>query len=160
MKYAGGKVSTIFADNLVNAVSAEDVTPQVELVNASDVGPIPGNLLKISMPDSGENMQSVRITHSFLENVGANSNRIVLHIYNPSDEEVTLTVSAAYKYSRLYSDLISVTLKSGMNVIEVSLKGVNWSAVGSIKHLAIYFNSDFNQPARTIYLQDMVLYNN
>lgn len=160
MKYAGGKVSTILADNLTSAVVAEDVTPQVELVNASVVGPIPGNLLKISMPASGENMQSVRIAHSFLENIGANSNKMVLHIYNPSSEEVTLTVSAAYKYSKLYSDLTSVTLKRGLNVVEVSLKGVNWAAVGSIKHFALYINSDFDQPARTIYLQDMVLYNN
>jgi len=58
----------------------------------------------------------------------------------------------------LYYDLISVTLKPGMNEIVVPLGAKNWSSLGEIEYLAMYLGDKSGSPARSLYFVENVVY--
>ena len=159
--YLGGRVSTYSASALADSFKKEDVTPTAIVVNAPSGSGLNGQLVKIDIPASGENVQqSVKFTNSIINSIGATSDKIILHLYvDSSYDAADLTISAKYKKSNVYLDIVNKSLKRGLNVIEIPLADTNWNKLSGIDYLVFYFNSEYNQPARTIYLQDMVLFN-
>ena len=119
-----------------------------------------GQLVKVEVPASGENaQQSVRFTNSTITSVNSSSDKLILHIYlDTYADAASLTISVKYTKSNFYLDMVTKNLKKGLNVVEIPLADINWNKLGGMDYLVFYFNSEYDQPARTIYLQDMVLF--
>lgn len=157
----GGKVSYITADSLVGGVSVEDVVPQASLVDVPAGSGLEGKLVQINAPASGvDSTQSVRLSNSIFSTINSNTSKLILHVYVPTaEDEFTITISAAYTKNSMYIDVAQVALKQGLNAVEIPLSDTNWTKLGALKYFVLYFNADYDQPARTVYLQNMVVYN-
>ena len=59
----------------------------------------------------------------------------------------------------IYYDLATVTLKKGLNEIEVPLAAKNWATLGDIEYLALYVGGRDGETARSLYFVESVTYN-
>ena len=85
--------------------------------------------------------------------------KAVMHVYNPSGENVKLSVSVKYSKKTTLIDLASVELKPGMNEIELPTGAINWTGLGKAESMTFIFGDTKNEAARTIYLGDLTVYN-
>ena len=157
----GGKATTHTAESLVSTISAGSVTPVVTAVGAAEVGEQAGSgkLAKIAVPATTEKSQSVKMTAVFIEELSSSVKKAVMHVYNPSDENVKLSVSVKYSKKTTLIDLASVELKPGMNEIELPTGAINWTGLGKAESMTFIFGDTKNEAARTIYLGDLTVYN-
>ena len=157
----GGKVTVNTASGCVaSEFSKEAVTPAFALVDGSSVdSSLSGQIAKVDLPAALEGTeQSFRMSGNLVKGVGENTSKFIMRVYYTGDEEVNFIISAKHKKAMLYYDLISVTLKPGMNEIVVPLGAKNWSSLGEIEYLAMYLGDKSGSPARSLYFVENVVY--
>ena len=141
--------------------SPENHEQRSSRLSAAEVGEQAGSgkLAKIAVPATTEKSQSVKMTAAFIEELSSSVKKAVMHVYNPSGENVKLSVSIKYSKKTTLIDLASVELKPGMNEIELPTGTINWTGLGKAESMTLIFGDTKNEAARTIYLGDLTVYN-
>lgn len=156
----GGKATVYDANAIIGTFAPGSVTPEVTLVEASEVNEgISGKLAKIEVPAAIDKSQSVKMTADFIEEFGPTTNRAVLHVYNPASKEVKLSVAVKYSKKTTLIDIASVTLDPGLNEIELPIGTINWTGLGKAESITLIFGDTKNEPTRTIYFGSVTVYN-
>ncbi|MFR6056273.1 MAG: hypothetical protein ACLUHK_06800, partial [Eubacteriales bacterium] len=104
---------------------------------------------------------SVNFTSDAVTGISASTKKIILRVYNPTEEDVPFMILAKFKGSSINVNLITTVLKPGENAIEVSgFGGMPWGRYVSLEYLAIYFTDEVDAayPARSFYVKDFVTY--
>lgn len=152
----GGKVTVNRAEDAREEdFSEEGVNPVVSVGEWSDIG-LTG--AKVELPASADGIsQSFRVSGSLISGIGEGTDRVILHIYSEEDG-LPFIVSAKHSLSGPYVDMISTELHKGMNSVEISVGQKNWTRLGDIEYIVLYFGGSLGEPARTVYIEDIVLY--
>lgn len=152
----GGKVTVNRAeDSREEDFSEEGVNPVISVGKWSDIG-LTG--AKVELPASADGIsQSLRISGSLISGIGEGTDRVILHIYSEEDG-LPFIVSAKHSLSGPYVDMISTELHKGLNSVEISVGQKNWARLGDIEYIVLYFGGSLGEPARTVYIEDIVLY--
>ncbi len=143
-------------------ISQHKVSVESSLVNASTVVEgLVGKMVKLDFAAATfENDQIIHLRDvNSLGTIDATSDKLVMKIYNPTDRDIKIKLSAEYKNEpAIFNVLRETTLKPGMNEISLNnLSGYNWPKIKRIETLRITFGEK-NDAARTLYLVDMTLY--
>ena len=160
-QYVGGKVTLITADQIsASEFKKEAVTPTVEIVDANTViADMSGKLVKVDVPKTKSGTaQSFNVRGKLIEKFGTTTSKFILHIYYEGDDNPKFIISAKHKKQTTYFDLISTTLKQGMNTFEISLAAKSWEKLGDIEYVAMYLGGKKGEKARTIYIVDNIVY--
>ena len=152
----GGKATVRYGNSLdLNAFEKGTVTPTLT---------VNGTGLKIAVPatqrvDIGE--QEFAIVGQNLANINVNTQKLVLHIrYNGTDKPI-LHINAKFAGSRINSELTSIELVKGDNVIVVDLSTRNMDTNGVLEKLIFSFYKAEDEklmPAREFTLKAIAFY--
>ena len=156
----GGKVAVYGADSLSSSfvgVGETDVTSSLELLSATGA-----NAVKLEIGAVEDALQRIRYTNSVLSGIGASTEKLILRIYNPSDNEIDFTMNVKYQ-----GDVVMVTLAQQalqpkqINVIEITgISAYNWDRYKKLDYCDMYFNGTIrgDADAKTLYLCDVAVY--
>ena len=110
--------------------------------------------VSVSANDDGK-YQTITYTDSNIVGIGANSERLVMHIYSETEESYTLYIAFISPSGRK-QEVGSVEINPGVNTLE--LNGL--SSSGKIARIELIFDKSKGQKTpKEIYLLDYVLYN-
>ncbi len=157
----GGKVSVnSAADASESDFAAEGVEPQFESADASSVAAgYTGVWAEITLPAcEAETLQSFRMSGALLGGADKSANKMLLHIYYDGDDEPELMISAKHTKDVVYIGMANTKLKKGMNVVELSFAGKNWTRLGNMEFLAFNIGGAEGEPERALYIADSVIY--
>lgn len=157
--YIGGSVENISAEEFTASFEEEGVSVSTECVLAETIdGNLSGKINKITVSASDDALQSFRLDGAVLPPINADSEKLTLRVF--SDEEGTqFVVSAKFMSRNLYYDLSSVTLRRGLNTIEISLGSLSTETLGGLDYLIFYLGTTRYEPQRTIWFYDISVYN-
>ena len=158
----GGKAVKVTAEEcVVGDFTKETVMPTFTLIDGATVDAmLGGKVAKIDLPaTSTETLQAFRISGKLVQAIGESASKYVMRIYYTGEEETELVISAKHKKAMIYYDLATVTLKKGLNEIEVPLAAKNWATLGDIEYLALYVGGRNGETARSLYFVESVTYN-
>lgn len=156
----GGKVTLHGAEALKAGVANGKATVTATEVSGSDFG-LQGNVVKIEVSAVSNEIQSFTYTNDVFGNLGKNVSSLILHVYNPSKDDITFSMLAKYSGKTDKRELISTTLKSGMNEIEISsIDAMSWDSLGKIQYIDIYTDATAkgSYDAKTFYFVDAIVY--
>lgn len=162
----GGKVTINLASACVDTeFTEEEVIPTMTLVDSSSVNSVlSGQIAKVDLPttiveETEENLnQAFRVSGNLIKGIGENTSKFIMRVYYEGTDSPNFIISAKHQKAMMYYDLVSVTLKQGMNEIVVPLGAKNWSSLGGIEYLAMYVGNKEGEPARTLYFVETVVY--
>ena len=153
----GGKVSVVHGSELNTADFEEKTVMPNTTVSGKN---LKISLAKISDPDVAE--QSFVMKGSNLSHIGAETNKIVLHIYYEGDDNPVLTLNGKFANSRVNSEIKSVALKKGDNEISIGFSVEYFETAGMLEKIIFAFYREENAleiPAHEITIKDIVFYN-
>lgn len=154
----GGKVETVACEGL-NSFKKETISPTVTNVNAVDVDPtLTGTMLKLDLNATTNDSQMFRWTAQTLVELNKDINKLVLHVYNPTSENISLTVQVKYSNEAVRKELTLVDLAPGMNAVEINTASIQWSGNKKVEYFVLKLGESKTEPARTIYIKDIVVY--
>lgn len=158
-KLIGGKTVIYEAEKFKGSFGNETSDVNTALVDAATVDEsLTGQLLKIDVKRSFAQIQRIAFKHEFINNLDAQTNKIVLNIYceglQAEKEELSLIYSAEKESGFIL--LSNIKVQNGWNTIEVSLAGTNFARDGSITGMYFSFKT---VNAKTLYLKNIVVYN-
>lgn len=149
----GGK-ATVF-EAIGSGFASANAQVTAETASVADVfGGEQAVRLSVSANEDGK-YQTVTYTDENIAAIGSASDRLVLHLYSPTEESYTLYLAFVTPSGRK-QEVGSVTIKKGLNTLE--LNGL--SSGGRIAKMEwIFDKSDGAKTPKEIYLLDYVLYN-
>ena len=102
----------------------------------------------------------MRYKNALLGEIGKNTSKIILHIYNAGESNIPFRILTKYSGYNLNVEYITTVLQPGMNTVTVSgISGFNWSRYGSIEYMDWYFSeTSEGGNAVSVYLQDITVY--
>lgn len=158
----GGKAHVSDAEAMKDGFTAGACSLETALTDASAVDPaMTGKLVELKLGATEGKHQSVNFTSDAVTGISASTKKIILRVYNPTEEDVPFMILAKFKGSSINVNLITTVLKPGENAIEVSgFGGMPWGRYVSLEYLAIYFTDEVDAayPARSFYVKDFVTY--
>ncbi len=162
-QYLGGKVEEITAENLVSSFKSEGTEVTAELIDSPILGE-KDKVVRLSVGATAEIdgiYQMVGfIDKAFNEKINESTQKVVVTFYNPGTEDIDLSIAAKYKKSTLYSSMASCTIKPLETVsIEIPFAGNSWVTSGALEKLRIRFGDDMENPAKTVYVKNILIYN-
>lgn len=160
-QYLGGLAEIRKAENVsLSDFEKETVKPTTSLMDASTLDEtLEGKLIKVDVPSSNANSeQAFRMKGELIRGINENTSKFILHVYSDSEEDTKFVVSARYQNNPVYFDIANTMLHKGMNTVEVKFEEKDWSVSGYIDYLSFYLGEGNNQPARTVYFGDSVIY--
>ncbi|MBQ8685660.1 MAG: DUF4091 domain-containing protein [Clostridia bacterium] len=161
-RYLGGRVTVVNATQMqASDFTKEGAKPTYEAVaDASTVhNTLSGALAKIVLPEmSAKESQSFRMGGALSANIDGNTQKAILHIYYEGEDEALLEISSKYDAKSVYYDLLSTTLKKGMNEITLTFPTAEWTTKAQLEYLAVYLGGNTGEPTRTLYVKDIILY--
>lgn len=152
----GRKAAVYQPQDLKNAFSNYNSSVMASVVSDPTYGEV--LRLDVGRPRSGK--QSIKFIPSFLKDINDGTAKLVFDVINPYEENLYFSVgySSTYNtYDSFFSE--NVSLKPGLNRVEVNLAITKWSKVGQLRYLMLVLGNtaDFDQDAKTIYLKDVFL---
>ena len=91
--------------------------------------------------------------------LGKGTKTIVLTIYNPTQEEMPLRVTAKFRTSTYAVSIANETLLPGWNTLEITDLSLTAAYSGAIESLGLYFTDlADNYGERTVYLGKLTVY--
>lgn len=162
-QYLGGKVEKISAENLVSGFRSEGTEISAQLVDT----PVPGETGKVVRLSVGATQQIDEtyqmagfIDKAFNQKIGEQTQKIVVTFYNGGTENVELSIAAKHKRNMLYVSSAKYTIKPSETVeVEMSFSGTSWATAGSLEKLRIRFGSEMEEPEKTVYVKNILIYN-
>ena len=162
-QYLGGKVEEITAENLVSSFKSEGTEVIAELVDS----PIPGETDKVVRLSVGATVETDGIYQmvgfidkAFNEKINESTQKVVVTFYNPGTEDIELSLAAKYKKNSLYFSMANCTIKPLETVsIEMPFASTSWVNTGALEKLRIRFGDDMENPAKTVYVKNILIYN-
>lgn len=162
--YLGGKVLRIDASQMMASdFKKEKVTPTYELISdASAVdSTLSGAIAKLSLPEcSAKSAQSIQLVGALVKDINANTGKAILHIYYAGTDEPTLSLSAKYSIDSAYYAFGESVLKQGMNEITIAFPSGKYESA-TLNYIVALLKSGASasaEPARELYLKDMILF--
>lgn len=118
----GGKVTVAGASQLIEDIGDGKGVLTKSVVAADSEGISGGseNLLKLSVGEVQNSNQYFMVSGEILESMDSNVKTVVLKIYNPSEEEISLRIAAKYKGSAYSISVMNCKLKAGWNSVEIT----------------------------------------
>ncbi len=115
-----------------------------------------GDAMKVELPEVAGDEQSFIMTGANLSGADASTDKIVLHIRYDGTDKPELTLSAKFTNSRVYSDILRVTLENGENEITLDLS----DRTAAISELAFIFEVKDAQSiaTKTLYINGISVY--
>ena len=119
-----------------------------------------GSFVKLDVGATEGKWQSVRYKNALLGEIGQNTSKMVLHIYNASGSDIPFRILTKYSGYNLNVEYVTTVLKPGMNMVTVSgVSGFNWERYKSIEYMDWYFSETAEGGnAVSVYLQDITVY--
>ena len=154
-------IRLIGAQELSGATAQGGGTLLKEIVEASSEG-IPGteeDLLKLTFGAVTGSNQYVTVGGDIASSLGEGTKTIVLTIYNPTQEEMPLRVTAKFRTSTYAVSIANETLLPGWNTLEITDLSLTAAYSGAIETLGLYFTDlADNYGERTVYLGKLTVY--
>ena len=157
----GGKTTVNNADAIGSGFGKGTVSVTSSLVDAAQVDGTEGKYVRLDVAEAVSKHQSITWTNNVLSTVNSSTSKIVLHIYNPSEQEIPFKLYVKYSGVTINTEIASTMLKQGMNVVTVDgINSFNWTKYKSIENAMMYFSQDSASggAARTVYIKDLVAY--
>ena len=162
-QYLGGRVEELTAEKFVSSFKSEGTGFSAKLVDS----PIPGDTGKVvcltvdETTEADDVYQMVGfIDKTFNEKVNENTQKAVVTFYNAGTEEIEFSIAAKYKKNALYFSVGSCTIGAGETVsVELSFASASWATSGALEKLRIRFGDEMEQPAKTVYVKNILIYN-
>lgn len=154
----GGKATVYGAQTIERGFESLNATVAAETVTAPDGQS--GEFVRLSVGATQGKWQSVRYDNAVLQNLGQNTSKMILHIYNAGESDIPFKILTKYSGYNLNVEYITTVLQPGMNTVTVSgISGFNWSRYGSIEYMDWYFSeTSEGGNAVSVYLQDITVY--
>ena len=154
----GGKATVYGAETIESGFQTGNATAETEIVAAPDGQS--GNFVRLSVGATQGMWQSVRYENAILQNLGQNTSKMILHIYNAGESDIPFRILTKYSGYNLNIEYITTILKPGMNTVTISgISGFNWNRYNSIEYMDWYFSeTSEGGEAVSIYLQDITVY--
>lgn len=154
-------IRLIGAQELSDAAAQGGGTLLKEIVEASSES-IPGTeeeLLKLTFGAVTGSNQYVTIGGGIASSLGEDTKTIVLTIYNPTQEEMPLRVTAKFRTSTYAVSIANETLLPGWNTLEITDLSLTAAYSGAIETIGLYFTDlADNYGERTVYLGKLTVY--
>ena len=154
-------IRLIGAQELSGATAQGGSTLLKEIVEASSEG-IPGteeDLLKLTFGAVTGSNQYVTVGGDIASSLGEGTKTIVLTIYNPTQEEMPLRVTAKFRTSTYAVSIANETLLPGWNTLEITDLSLTAAYSGAIETIGLYFTDlADNYGERTVYLGKLTIY--
>ena len=154
-------IRLIGAQELSDAAAQGGGTLLKEIVEASSEG-IPGTeeeLLKLTFGAVTGSNQYVTVGGGIASSLGEDTKTIVLTIYNPTQEEMPLRVTAKFRTSTYAVSIANETLLPGWNTLEITDLSLTAAYSGVIEAIGLYFTDlADNYGERTVYLGKLTVY--
>jgi hypothetical protein len=161
-RYLGGKVTVVDASKLkASDFTKEGAKPAyTEIVDGSTVNAmISGAFAKVTLPEmDAKESQSFRAGGALVADIDGSIQKAILHVYYEGTDDVLIEISAKYSKKSVYYDISSTTLKQGMNEITITFPTAEWTKTSQLEYLAIYLGGNTGEPARDLYIKDIILY--
>lgn len=157
----GGKTTVNNAETIDSGFGKGTVSVISSLVDASTVDGTDGKYVKLDIAEAVSKHQSIIWTNDVLSAVNSSTSKIVLHIYNPSEEEIPFKLYVKYSGVTINTELANTMLQPGMNIVKIDgINSFNWTKYKKIENAMMYFSqdSDSGGAARTVYIKDLVAY--
>lgn len=154
----GGKATVYGAETIGSGFKAGNASAETEIVAAPDGQS--GEFVKLSVGATQGKWQSVRYDNAVLQNLGQNTSKMILHIYNAGESDIPFKILTKYSGYNLNVEYITTVLRPGMNTVTVSgVSGFNWERYKSVEYMDWYFSeTSEGGEALSIYLQDITVY--
>ncbi len=159
-KSLSGKATIIAADDFYTGFKKDTSSVEATLVDGTALG-FSGNLAKLNIGASkkDEYQQILFEDSALFGKFNATTEKVVIALYNDSDEDITATLSVKYKKNALYQARPETVLKSKeITYIEIPLASLNWTKYGSVEKLRLWIEDAYNQPARELYVKSIIIY--
>ncbi|HEY8389565.1 MAG TPA: glycoside hydrolase domain-containing protein [Clostridia bacterium] len=157
----GGKTTVSNAEAISSGFTKGTVSVTSSLVDAATVDGTQGKYVKLDIAQAVNKHQSITWTNDVLKTVNSSTSKIILHIFNPSQQAIPFKLYVKYSGVTINTELVSTTLQPGMNVVKVEgINSFNWTKYKSIENAMMYFSQDSASggEARTVYIKDFVAY--
>lgn len=156
-----GKISEIGAEDLSAALSQGGGALVKEIVDASAEGisDTQGDVLKLKFGAVTGRNQYVLLGGTIAASFGTDTKTIVLTVYNPTQEEMPLRVTAKFAGSSYAVSIANETLVPGWNTLEITDLSLTAAYSGKIENLGLYFTDlADNYTEKIVYLGKMIVY--
>lgn len=144
---------------------AEDYKSAFKKYNASVTATVTNyeqyeNILKLDVGSVKGKKQSIKFIPSFLKDINDDIYTMTLNIINPTEEDILFSVGnrfKAKKYDQYF--LENITLKPGMNQVEINLSYTKFKNVGGLDYIMFVLGDTLSEEeaAKTIYFSNIVL---
>lgn len=158
-KLLPGKASVISAAEFYQGFKKDTASVTSTLVTGESIG-LSGQAAKLEIGAQALDYQMFAFENkSVFSKLKENVNKVVFAFYNDSEEDFTLTMDVKYTKQKLYLSIPEVVLTSKkMTYIEMPLLNIDWEKYGEIGHIRFTCGNQEGQPARMLYLKDIVVY--
>ncbi len=158
-QFLGGKVSGQGASDLAGAFKNNNATVTAEVVDKAVIGG-EGSTLKLTIGETSGVTQRIQFYAGILSEIDEDIKKGVFTIYNPSDEDIELTVHVTFEKSPLLNEYAKLTLKAHeYTAVELNFNNVTWGKVGSVKEIYILLGSSKEELEKVLYIDGFALYN-
>lgn len=149
----GGPIKVIGADKLVGGFSKDLAGVNASLENEKvrlDVQEVPIEVWKYQM---------FKFNISELKNIGEKTLKILFNVYNPNDEEIDLTIYTTNERNADRTQRVMASLKpKATTEVYVDVSSIFWGRYGNLNGIYFRLGQTKNEPAKTIYVENMVVY--
>ena len=150
----GGKMEYYTANALYEAISFADE-------NATIAAALDGEKLRLDVGAVEGKHQNFRYTSEIFSSLGADANRLVFSIENPTEEAISVRILVRLSGAQFNTELYAGVLQPGVNNIEVDLSALKISDSRKIQWGYFYFSAaPDDYAAKTIYLNSIAVYHN
>lgn len=156
-----GKISEIGAEQLSAATSQGGGTLTKAVVDAASEGiaDAQGQLVKLTLGAVTGGNQYVLLGGTIASSLGTDTKTIVLTVYNPTQEDIPLRITAKFAGSSYAMSVANETLAPGWNTLEITDLSLTAAYSGNIENIGLYFTDlAANYGERTVYLGKMTVY--
>lgn len=162
-QYLGGKVEELKAEDIVSGFKSEGTEVNAELVDspiAGDTGKVVRLSVGATVETDGIYQMVGFIDNTFNGKINEGTQKVVVTLYNAGTEDIELSIAAKYKKSSLYSSMGDCIIKPSETVsVELPFASNSWVATGALEKLRIRFGNEMTNPAKTVYVKNILIYN-
>ena len=156
-----GKISEIGAEELSAGISQGGGTLTKAVVDATSEGiaGAQGQLVKLTLGAVTGSNQYVLLGETIVSSLGTDTKTIVLTVYNPTQEDIPLRVTAKFAGSSYAVSIANETLVPGWNRLEITDLSLTAAYSGDIENIGLYFTDlAAAYGEKTVYLGKMTVY--
>ena len=170
--YLGGSAMLTTGETLMGMLKERNAVLDASVVDASSFlaeseidETTEGEYVHLGLGSTMNNAASKKVQDVLLEgdaigSIGENTKRVVIRIYNDSDENQYFRLEFKYSRDDIFTTMLTQELVPGMNTIEFNnVFTYNWNLLGTLEQLRFIFGNADGSPELThIYMKDIAVY--